>query len=78
MAQPSGRYFIEGIIFRSIGVVNIKGTYKGQPVVWNTSLSRTDTGTASCELVYVSKVRIDTKIYEEELSVHSTGFRFTP
>jgi len=45
-------------------LVNIKGTYKGQPVTWNTSLSRKDTGNGSCELFYVSKVRIDTKIYE--------------
>ena len=45
-------------------LVNIKGTYKGQPVTWNTSLSRKDTGNSSCELFYVSKVRIDTKVYE--------------
>jgi hypothetical protein len=45
-------------------LVNIKGTYRGQPVTWNTSLSRTDIGSASCELFYVSKVRIDTKVYE--------------
>jgi len=45
-------------------LVNIKGTYKGQPVTWNTSLSRKDTGNGSCELFYVSKVRIDTKVYE--------------
>ena len=45
-------------------LVNLKGTYKEQPVTWNTSLSRTDTGSGSCELFYVSKVRIDTKIYE--------------
>ncbi len=49
---------LEGVL------VNIKGTYKGQPVIWNTSLSRKDTGNGSCELFYVSKVRIDTKIYE--------------
>jgi hypothetical protein len=45
-------------------LVNIKGIYKGKPVTWNTSLSRKDTGNGSCELFYVSKVRIDTKIYE--------------
>jgi hypothetical protein len=45
-------------------LVNIKGTYKGQPVTWNTSLSRRDTGNGSCELFYVSKVRIGTKVYE--------------
>ena len=45
-------------------LVNIRGTYKEQPVAWNTSLSRTDSGSGSCELFYVSKVRIDTKVYE--------------
>jgi len=45
-------------------LVNLKGTYKGQTVTWNTSLSRTDTGNGSCELFYVSEVRIETKVYE--------------
>ena len=45
-------------------LVNLKGTYKGQRVTWNTSLSRMDTGNGSCELFYVNKVRIDTKMYE--------------
>ena len=45
-------------------LVNLKGTYNGQPVAWNTSLSRADGGNGSCELFYVSKVRIDTKVYE--------------
>ncbi len=45
-------------------LVNLKGTYKGQTVFWNTSLSRTDTGNGSCELFYVTKVRIETKVYE--------------
>jgi hypothetical protein len=45
-------------------LVNIKGSYKEQTVIWNTSLSRTDTGHSSCELFYVSKVKIDTKVYE--------------
>jgi len=49
---------LEGVL------VNIKGTYKGQPVTWNTSLSRKDTGNGSCELFYVSKIRIDTRVYE--------------
>jgi len=45
-------------------LVNVTGTYKGRPVTWNTSLSRKDTGQGSCELLFVSKVRIDTKVYE--------------
>jgi hypothetical protein len=49
---------LEGVL------VNMKGTYKGQTVTWNTSLSRTDTGNGSCELFYVTKVRIETKVYE--------------
>jgi len=52
------RVVLEGFL------VNLKGTYKGQTVTWNTSLSRTDTGNGSCELFYVSKVRIDTRVYE--------------
>jgi len=56
--KEKDRVVLEGFL------VNIKGTYRGQPVTWNTSLSRTDTGRASCELFYVSKVRIDTKVYE--------------
>jgi hypothetical protein len=45
-------------------LVNLKGTYEGRTVTWNTSLSRKDTGGGSCELFYVNKVRIDTKVYE--------------
>ncbi len=45
-------------------LVNLKGIYKEQPVTWNTSLSRTDSGNGSCELFYVSKVRIDMNVYE--------------
>ena len=45
-------------------LVNLKGTSNGQTVAWNTSLSRTDTGNGSCELFYVSYVRIETKVYE--------------
>jgi len=45
-------------------LVNLKGIYKERPVTWNTSLSRTDSGNGSCELFYVSKVRIDTEVYE--------------
>jgi len=53
----------EGVALEGF-LVNIKGTYKGQTVFWNTSLSRTDTGNGSCELFYVTKVRIETKVYE--------------
>ena len=45
-------------------LANLRGTHNGQPVSWNTSLSRTDTGNGSCELFYVSYIRIETKVYE--------------
>ncbi len=45
-------------------LVSLKGIYKGEEVTWNSSLSRTDTGNGSCELFYVTKVRIDTHVYE--------------
>ena len=53
----------DGIVLEGL-LVNLKGSYKGQTVAWNTSLSRNDTGSGSCELFYVNKVRIDTKVYE--------------
>lgn len=45
-------------------LVNVRGGSEGRAVAWNTSLSRTDTGHGSCELFYVSHVRIGTKVYE--------------
>lgn len=45
-------------------LVDVRGTYKGSLVMWNTSLSRTDTGAGSCELFYVTKARIESKVYE--------------
>jgi hypothetical protein len=45
-------------------LVNVKGRYKGENFLWNSSLKRTDSGNGSCELFYVKKVRIGTKVYE--------------
>jgi hypothetical protein len=45
-------------------LVNISGTYEGKTVWWNSSLSRTDSGDGSCELLYVTRVRIENKVYE--------------
>ncbi len=45
-------------------LVNLAGIYDGRNVTWNTSLSRADTGNGSCELFYVTKIRIDNKVYE--------------
>ena len=56
--KKKDRVVLEGYL------VNLKGTYKGREVAWNTSMSRTDTGNGSCELFYVSKVRIDNRVYE--------------
>jgi hypothetical protein len=58
ISRKRDRIVLEGYL------VNLKGTYKGREVSWNTSLSRTDTGNGSCELFYVSKVRIGIKTYE--------------
>jgi hypothetical protein len=56
--KKKDRIVLEGCL------VNLKGIFKGRPISWNTSLSRRDTGNGSCEIFHVSKVRIDTKVYE--------------
>ena len=45
-------------------LVNLKGTYKGGTVYWNTSLTRKDSGDGSCELFYVTKARVGSDVYE--------------
>lgn len=45
-------------------LVNVDGTYKGRAVWWRSSLSRSDTGDGSCELMYVTRVQVDNYIYE--------------
>ena len=45
-------------------LVNMTGTYRGKVVMWNSSLSRADTGNGSCEIFYVTKARIDSRVYE--------------
>lgn len=45
-------------------LVKIDGTYKGDIYWWNSSLTRSDTGDASCEVFYVTKAKIRNKIYE--------------
>lgn len=47
--------FIEGYL------VNIIGNYKGKNFWWNSSLTRTDSGNGSCELIYVTKINIEGK-----------------
>lgn len=45
-------------------LVFLKGTYKGEEVFWNSSLTRDDHGDSSCELFFVDKVRIGDYVYE--------------
>jgi hypothetical protein len=44
--------------------VRITGTYRDGEVWWNSSLSRDDTGAFSCEVLYVTRIKIGTNIYE--------------
>ena len=45
-------------------LVHLKGVYKGKDVWWDTSLTRSDAGSGSCEVFYVEKVRIGNNIYK--------------
>lgn len=56
--RKGDRIVLEGFL------VNIKGTYEGRPVTRTTSMTRKDTGDGSCEIVYVTKIRIKTDVYE--------------
>lgn len=45
-------------------LVNVAGRYKVGNFWWNSSLTRKDSGDGSCEVFYVKKIKIDTKVYE--------------
>jgi len=45
-------------------LVNVTGSYKGNRIFWNTSLSRKDTGNGSCEVFYVKRVKVGDRVYE--------------
>jgi hypothetical protein len=45
-------------------LVYLKGTYEGQSVFWNSSLTRKDHGNNACELFFVEQVRIGDNIYQ--------------
>jgi hypothetical protein len=45
-------------------LVNIDGTFKGESCWWFTSRVRTDRAQGSCELFYVTKVRIGNNVYQ--------------
>lgn len=45
-------------------LVKVDGRENGKIVFWNTSLTRSDTGDGSCEVIYAKKIQIGRKIYE--------------
>ncbi len=45
-------------------LVKLNGTYKGRSYYWNSSLTRNDSGDASCEVFYVNEVQLKGKIYK--------------
>ncbi len=45
-------------------LVWVDGKYKGGNVWWHSSLTRNDKGDGSCEIFYVTKVRIGDDVYE--------------
>lgn len=44
-------------------LVNIRGKVGNADVWWNTSTSRSDSGAHSCEIIYVEKIRINSKVF---------------
>jgi len=58
VVEETQKVVLEGFL------VNLQGTYKGQQVWWNSSISRKDTGDNSCELLYVQKARVGEYVYE--------------
>ena len=45
-------------------LVSITGKKSGFNCWWNSSLSRTDEGDGSCEVIYLKRLKVDGKIYE--------------
>ena len=39
------------------------GTYQAGPIAWNSSLTRDDAGAGSCELFYVTSIRVGDRLY---------------
>jgi hypothetical protein len=56
--KKRGKVLLEGFL------VNVRGRYKGGNFWWNSSLRRSDSGDGSCEVLYVKKIKIETKVYE--------------
>jgi hypothetical protein len=45
-------------------LVDLEGEENGKTQLFRTSLSRTDSGEASCEILYVEKLLVDGKVYQ--------------
>lgn len=56
-AKKNEKIILEGFL------VNVFGKYKGRNINWRSSKTRTDTGNGSCEIMYVTSVKLDTNIY---------------
>jgi len=56
-AKKNQKIVLEGFL------VNVSGKYKNGNISWNSSRTRTDTGNGSCEIMYVTSVKLDTSIY---------------
>ena len=63
--KRAARSLGEGDIAELTGeLVRIEGRNGAERVVWKSSLSRTDTGDGSCELLYLRLLRVNGKVYE--------------
>jgi hypothetical protein len=45
-------------------LVRLEGTWNGRTVFWKSSTSRNDTGDGSCELIYVTSLQKDGRLYK--------------
>jgi len=56
-AKENEKIYLEGYL------VNISGRYKKDNISWRSSLTRTDTGNGSCEIMYVTSVKHGSNVY---------------
>jgi len=57
-AKKNDKIVLEGYL------VNISGKFKDRNISWKSSQSRTDKGNGSCEIMYVTSVKLDTNVYK--------------
>ena len=57
LTKKNDKIVLEGFL------VNVSGKYKGDNVSWRSSHTRTDTGNGSCEIMYVTSVKLGTNVY---------------